>query len=561
MSDLETWRDITQNYENLRTSKQHEQESPGPMRESLAANQAVESHRGEEGVAINPWMVAVAVMAGTFMEVLDTTVVNVSLPHIAGSLSSTPEESTWALTSYLVANAIILPMTGWLANFFGRKRLLMASVVGFALASFFCGLAPNLAWLIVFRVIQGAAGGGLQPLSQAILLEVFPPAERGKAMAFWAIGIVVAPMLGPVLGGWLTDSYSWRWIFYINIPIGILALAMTQWFVFDPSYIRRKSESVDYVGMGFLVIGIGALQIMLDKGQAEDWFASTFITVLAIIAVTGLACFLVRELWTKHPIVDLRVFRIRTYATGVFLMTVLGFVLYGSTVLIPLLLQTLLGYPALQAGVVMLPRGLGSFVAMPIVGALMSKIESRRLLITGILLSSFSLYSFSHLNMSVGYWDFFWPLIIQGSAMGLIFIPLTTITNDPVPKEQLGNATSLFNLMRNLGAGIGIATVTTVVARHQQVHISELGENVNPFNQQAQAMLQGARASLMARGADGAAATKQAYASVFGMIQQQAAIMSFNDAFWLLMAIFLAMLPLVFLMRKPKHQAGGVAMH
>src|SRR5437879_4984283 len=247
-------------------------------------------------------------MISTFMEVLDTTVVNVSLPHIAGSLSATPDEATWALTSYLVANAIVLPMTGWLANFFGRKRLLLTSVAAFTAASFFCGLAPNLPVLISFRVIQGAAGGGLQPLSQAILLEVFPPQERGKAMAFWALGIVVAPMIGPVLGGWLTDSYSWRWIFYINIPVGIVATIMITTFVFDPPYIRRKSETVDYIGMGFLVLGIGALQVMLDKGQEDDWFASQFILTLAILAAVGIVSFFVWELRTEHPVVDLRVF-------------------------------------------------------------------------------------------------------------------------------------------------------------------------------------------------------------------------------------------------------------
>jgi DHA2 family multidrug resistance protein len=512
-------------------------------------------------IVINPWMVAIAVMAGTFMEVLDTTVVNVSLPHIAGNLSATPEEATWALTSYLVANAIILPMTGWLANYFGRKRLLMASVAGFTVASFFCGFAPNLPLLIFFRVVQGAAGGGLQPLSQAILLEVFPPAERGKAMAFWALGIVVAPLVGPVLGGWLTDSYSWRWIFYINIPIGVLALIMTSMYVFDPSYIRRKSETIDYFGMGFLVIGIGALQIMLDKGQEEDWFASRLIITLAVLVVVGLTAFVVRELRIDHPVVDLRIFRIRTYATGVFLMTVLGFVLYGSTVLIPLLLQTVLGYPALQAGIAMLPRGLGSFVAMPIVGLLMSKIESRRMLMAGIILSSLSYYSFAHLNLNVGYWDFFWPLILQGASIGLVFIPLTTITNDPVPKEEMGNATSLFNLMRNVGASIGIATVTTILTRNMQVHTNVLGEHVNIYNPAAQSMLQGIQSSLMARGVDSATAAQQAHAAAFGMIQQQAAIMSYNDVFRLLMILFMALLPLVFLMRKPKHQAGEIVVH
>ncbi|HTK95882.1 MAG TPA: DHA2 family efflux MFS transporter permease subunit [Terriglobales bacterium] len=520
------------------------------------------AERGGAVPNINPWLVAVAVMASTFMEVLDTTVVNVSLPHIAGSLSATPEEATWALTSYLVANAIILPMTGWLANYFGRKRLLMLSVTGFTLASFMCGFAPNLPFLILFRVIQGATGGGLQPLSQAILLEVFPPQDRGKAMAFWALGIVVAPMLGPVLGGWLTDSYSWRWVFYINVPIGAVALLMTQAFVFDPPYIkRREGAGIDYWGMGLLAVGIGSLQIMLDKGQEEDWFASHFIVWLAVLTVAGLALFIVREFTTEHPVVDLRVFRYRSYAAGTFLMTVLGFVLYGSTVLVPLLLQTLLGYPALQAGIVMLPRGLGSFLFMPLVGWLMSKIEPRRLLGTGIIIASFSFWRFAHLNTQVGYWDFFWPLIIQGSAMGLLFVPLTTITNDPVPKEELGNATSLFNLMRNIGASIGIATVTTMLARHQQVHTNVLVGHVNAYDPASQTALRQMIAELQARGVDLTTATHQAYAALFGTVQQQAVMMSFNDVFWMLMIAFLCMLPLIFLMTKPKHHGGAAMAH
>jgi DHA2 family multidrug resistance protein len=510
---------------------------------------------------VNPWLIAVAVMSATFMEVLDTTVVNVSLPHIAGSLSATPDEATWALTSYLVANAIILPMTGWLANYFGRKRLLLTSVAAFTAASFLCGLAPNLPLLIIFRVIQGAAGGGLQPLSQAILLEVFPPQDRGKAMAFWALGIVVAPMIGPVLGGWLTDSYSWRWIFYINIPVGIIATLMISTFVFDPPYIKRRAGSVDYIGMGFLVLGIGALQILLDKGQEDDWFSSPFIATLAILAAVGIVSFIVRELKTEHPVVDLRVFRYGNYAAGVFLMTVLGFVLYGSTVLVPLLLQTVLGYPAIEAGKAMLPRGLGSFLAMPLVGLMMGKIEARKLLIAGILVSSFSFYKLSHLSLDIGYWNIFLPLIIQGSAMGLLFVPLTTITNDPVPKEEIGNAASLFNLMRNLGASIGIATVTTIVSRHQQTHTSTLTGFVNGASLIAQDTLQGIRATLMARGVDAVTADKQAYAMVFGTVQRQAAIMSFNDAFFLLMILFLLMIPLVFVMRKPKHAGGSVAVH
>src|SRR5881275_2656420 len=264
---------------------------------------------------INPWLIAIAVMSSTFMEVLDTTVVNVSLPHIAGNLSASTDEATWTLTSYLVANAIILPMTGWLAGRFGRKRLLLMAVTGFTTASFLCGLAPSLGFLIIFRIIQGACGGGLQPLSQAVLLESFPAEKRGQAMAFWALGIVVAPMLGPVLGGWLTDNYSWRWVFYINIPIGIIALIMIKLFIFDPSYIGKKSEKVDFWGIGLLVLGIAALQIMLDKGQQEDWFASHFITTLAVLTVLGLGGLIIRELTAEHPIINLRVFKSRTYAT------------------------------------------------------------------------------------------------------------------------------------------------------------------------------------------------------------------------------------------------------
>src|SRR4051812_34053773 len=464
----------------------------------------------EDHGQINPWLIAVAVMSATFMEVLDTTIVNVSLPHISGSLSATTDEATWTLTSYLVANAIILPMTGWLANQFGRKRLLMGSIIGFTAASFFCGFAPSLPFLIVFRIIQGATGGGLQPLSQAILMEVFPPKDRGKAMAFWALGIVVAPMLGPVVGGWITDNYSWRWIFYINIPIGIVALTMTKLFVFDPPYIGKKSERVDYWGIGLLVVGIGALQIMLDKGQQEDWFGSHFIVTLFVITVVGIGGLIWRELSTDHPIVDLCIFTNRTYATGVFLMTMLGFVLYGSTVLLPLLMQTLLGYNAFEAGLATMPRGAASFFAMPLVGILLSKLEPRKMLFVGLAAVGFAMYRFGHFNAQVGYWDFFWPMVIQGAAMGLVFVPLTTITNGPIPKEQMGNATSIYNLMRNIGASIGIASVTTTLARHQQVHTNDLGQFVTQFSQQAQAMIEGIKNALIARGSDPVTATRQA---------------------------------------------------
>jgi DHA2 family multidrug resistance protein len=507
---------------------------------------------------VNPWIVALAVMLGTFMEVLDTTVVNVSLPHIAGSLSATVDESTWVLTSYLVANAIILPMTGWLANHFGRKRILLLSVGGFTLASMMCGIAPNLKFLILFRVIQGACGGGLQPLSQAIMLEAFPPEKRGKAMAFWALGIVVAPMLGPVLGGWITDSYSWRWLFYINIPVGIAAVIMALLFIFDPPYIRRASSRIDYWGIGLLAVGIGALQIFLDKGQEEDWFSSRFIQVLAVTAAVGLLLFIINELRSPHPVVNLRILKIRTYATGVFLMTVLGFVLYGSTVLIPIWLQTLMGYPALQAGMAMLPRGLGSFLFMPIVGILTTKIEPRKLLSVGLLAASASLFMLGGLNLNAGYWDIFWPQLLQGTALGLLFVPLTTVTHDPIPQEQMGNATSIFNLMRNIGGSIGIASMTTLVARHTQSHTNILSAHVTPYDTPTRLIFEGLRRAFQAQGADLATATRRAYAALFGMVQQQAAMLSFVDAFRVLGFLFLLALPLILLMRRPRHHDGPV---
>ena len=510
---------------------------------------------------INPWLIAIAVMSSTFMEVLDTTVVNVSLPHIAGSLSASTDEATWTLTSYLVANAIILPMTGWLAGRFGRKRLLMLSVSGFTAASFLCGLAPSLGFLIVCRVIQGACGGGLQPLSQAILLEAFPPEKRGQAMAFWALGIVVAPMLGPVAGGWLTDNYSWRWVFYINVPIGALALILTQMFVYDPPYLRRERTGIDYWGIGLLVLGIGSLQIMLDKGQEEDWFGSHFIFTLAVLAVVGLGGLIIRELKTDHPVIDLSIFHYRSYAIGTFLMTVIGFVLYGSTVLLPLLMQVLLGYTATHAGVTNLPRGLASFLAMPFVGYLTGKVDSRKLLMAGVIGSALAMFQLSRLSLYVGFWNFWWPLMLQGAALALIFVPLTTVTNDPVPKERMGNATSIFNLMRNIGASIGISVVETLQYRKMQAHTNILIQHVSRGGQRAQQTIGGMQQLFISRGADPVTAMKQSYTAVWGMVQRQASMLSYNDVFMFLAVLFVCMFPLIFLMRKPKRGGGPVMAH
>src|SRR5579871_1548437 len=511
---------------------------------------------------VNPWIVAISVMCCTFMEVLDTTVVNVSLPHIAGNLSASIDEVTWVLTSYLVANAIILPMTGWLSNYFGRKRLLMFSVVGFTMASFLCGAAPTLMALIVFRLLQGICGGALAPLSQAVLLEAFPPEARGKAMGFWGLGIVVAPVLGPVFGGWLTDSYSWRWVFYINLPVGIISVLMVQAFVFDPAYIKRSKAAVDWWGIGMLAIWIGALQVAFDKGQELDWFSSRFINGLLAIAGVFIIGFLVRELTAEHPVVNLRVFKLRSYSTGVFLMTVLGFVLYGSIVLLPIWLQTLLGYPAVLAGITMAPRGMGSMIGMPVVGAFTSKLDPRKVLAGGLLLGAYSTFALSRLSLDAGYWDLFWPQFIQGFGLGMVFVPLTTIAMNPVPREGMGNATSLYNLMRNLGGSVGIAIVAMLNTRYQQKYTSILGAHVTATDPQASQWLGGMRSLYLSTGSGPGLADQRAYASVFGLLQREAAMRAFVALFQLLTAVFVLMSPLPLIMNKPRRGGPpGVGAH
>ncbi len=510
---------------------------------------------------VNPWIVAVAVMCSTFMEVLDTTVVNVSLPHIAGNLSATVDEATWVLTSYLVANAIVLPITGWLARRFGRKNLLMLSVVGFTISSFCCGFAPNLPFLIVCRILQGASGGCLQPLSQAVLLEAFPADQRGKAMAFWGFGIVVAPVLGPVMGGWLTDNYSWRWVFYINIPVGILSIIMTRLYVFDPSYFSRLKGRIDYWGIGLLALWVGALQVVLDKGQQEDWLQSSFIRYFLITMAIALVAFLLRELMTSEPVVGLGVLKDRTYTTGIVLMTIMGFVLYGSMVLLPLWLQTLLGYPSLQAGIALAPRGIGAMVGMPFVGMMLSYLDPRKILATGFAIAAGTLFAFSRLSLDAGYWDFFWPQFIQGVALSLLFVPLTTITMSRISRTEMGNATSVFNLMRNLGGGMGIALVTTLYSRNTQKYINRLGEDVTAFKPAASGMLENFRAMWMGQGSGPGLSEQQSIASMFGLVQRQAAMLSFVEMFVLLGVLFVAMIPLVLTMRRPPKGARAQAGH
>ena len=499
-------------------------------------------------------LVTIAVMSSAVMEVLDTSVVNVSLPHIAGNLSATTEEATWVLTSYLVANAIILPMSGWLANYFGRKRILLTVVTGFTVSSLLCGLAPSLPMLIFFRVMQGITGGGLQPLSQAVLLEEYPPKERGKAMGFFGLGIVAAPILGPTLGGWITDAYSWRWVFYINLPVGIASLILISLFVVDPPYMRRGSLRADFWGFGMLVVGMGALQIMLDKGQEDDWFGSRFIVSLAIAAAVFLIGFVIRELLVDQPIVHLDLLRYRSFAVGIFFVTVLGFVLYSSLVLLPLFMQTLLGWTSATAGLWTSPRGIGTALCMPLVGYLLGRgWDGRWMLAFGFALGGISLLGFSHMNLQSGTWDILVWQISQGLAMSFVFVPLTTLTMDPIPKPETGYATALYSVMRNIGSSVGISFVTTWLARRAQSNQSVLGAHVTSYDSAARGMLSQTQAMLVRNGSDPVTANRQAVAMLYGEVRRQASVLSFLTVFQIIGIVFLLIIPLVLILRKPKH--------
>lgn len=502
---------------------------------------------------VNPWVVTFSVMLATFMEVLDTTVVNVSIPHIAGNLASTNEEGTWVVTSYLVSNAIVLPISGWLANHMGRKRLLLTCVAGFTVTSLCCGLATSLPQLIIFRVLQGLTGGGLQPLAQAILLETFPKERHGHAMAAFGIGILLAPILGPTLGGWITDNYSWRWIFYLNLPVGVLSLFLMNKFVFDPHYVKRSNGArVDLWGIGFLALGIGSLQILLDTGQRKDWFSSQYIRTFAALCVIGIVALIVRELMTDHPVVDLRVLRDRSFSAGVFLISLLGFVLYASLVLLPLYLQTLMGYPAYNSGLALSPRGIGALLFTPLAGHLTTKTDPRRLLVVGMVLGSITMFQLSGLNLYAGFWDIFWAQVLQGVALSFLFIPLMSLAMSHISPEKMGNATSIFNLMRNIGGSVGIALMTTFLARRAQVHQNHLVANVTAGSSQTARLLQGMRANFVVHGVDGVTASRKALGAIYGMVQQHAAMLAFVEAFWIMGVVFLLMLPFLPLLQYSK---------
>jgi MFS transporter, DHA2 family, multidrug resistance protein len=513
--------------------------------------------------AINPWIIAITVTLATFMEVLDTSIANVALPHIAGSLSAGQDESTWVLTSYLVSNAIVLPLSGWLSSIMGRKNFYMSCVALFTVSSFLCGLAPNLATLIVCRVLQGAGGGGLQPSEQAILADTFEPKKRGMAFAVYGIAVVTAPAIGPTLGGWITDNFTWRWIFFINIPVGIISILLTSRLIQDPPFLKRRKLSetkIDYVGLGFVALGLGALQIVLDKGQRDDWFESHFIVTLSIIAAAALIFVIFWEWTHKDPIIDLHLFRDRTFGVSSLLMFMLGFALLGSTLLLPLFMQTLLGYTAERAGLALMPGGFTIIVLLPLVGFLLSRYSPRWLLVFGLVILSGSLFHMAGFDLDIDFRTAAVARMFQAAGMAFLFVPINTAAYAFLPRDKNNAASGLMNLARNMGGSVGISLVTTMLDRRTQVHLNDLSHNVSASNPAFRSMLQGATQAMRAHGSSGAFATQQAYALVQGTMQRQAAMLAYLDDFRLLGISILVMVPLVFLMKKGK-PGGGMAVH
>jgi DHA2 family multidrug resistance protein len=503
----------------------------------------------------NPWLIAAAVMSATFMEVLDTSVANVALPHIAGNLSATTDEATWVLTSYLISNAIVLPITGWLGLRFGRRRLLTVCILIFTAASALCGMATSLDFLILARVLQGFGGGALQPISQAVLLESFPPAKRGLAMATFGMGVIVAPILGPTLGGWITDNYSWRWIFYINLPVGILAAMMVQSFVEDPPYIRNaRVGRVDWIGFGLLAVWLGTLQVVLDRGQQEDWMSSLWIRWFAVISTLCFLGFVIFELRARNPIVDLHVLKNRNFAAGILLITSLGVVLYGTTVALPILLQTLMGYPALQSGLTLSPRGLGAFLMTFIVGRLVGRVRNRVLMIIGFSLLAAASFWMGNINLDISFWNVVWPSVLNGIALSFIFVPLTTSTMGHLPQAQVANASGIFNLMRNLGGSIGIAIVSTVIVRRAQVHQAYLMAHLTPFDP-VYAQRLAAIGHALAPQSGPFLAHEQARQTIYDTVLAQASLWGFVENFRWFGLLCLACLPLVLLFKRVRRPA------
>src|SRR5262245_18830331 len=514
----------------------------------------------------NPWAIAVVVALAAFMEVLDTSIANVALPHMAGSLGASTDQSTWILTSYLVSNAIVLPLTGWFAGVFGRKRFFMACLGAFTVSSLLCGIAPSLNAIILFRVLQGAGGGGLQPMAQAILADTFPPEKRGVAFSIFGVTTVLAPVVGPTLGGWITDNYSWRWIFYINLPVGILAILLVLRLVEDPPWAKRAAGAgvrIDYVGVSLLVVGVGALQLLLDRGQQEDWFASPFIVTLTVAAAVGLVSLVVWEWFQDHPIVDVKLYRNVNFVGTNLMIFFLGIMLFSSLVLMPQFLQSLLGYTAESAGLVLSGGGVLLFMLFPVVGTLAARFQARYLIAFGwVALSVAMAYSARHLDLQISFWSASFLRITQVAGLPFLFVPINLAAYVGMPVEKSNSVAGLMNFMRNIGSSIGTSMVTTLVARGAQFHQVHLVAHATP----GQPGLTQAASALAARlahaGLEASSAVRHAYALLYRSLIGQATTLAYIDTFWVLTAGAGVMFLLSFGLKKNDPGGGGpVAVH
>jgi DHA2 family multidrug resistance protein len=517
-------------------------------------------------VPTHKWLVALAVMLGTALEVLDTSIVNVALPHMQGAFSASVDEIAWVLTSYLVANGIMIPMTAWISSRFGRKRYFLTSVFAFVAASALCGAAQSLTQIITFRMIQGAAGAAMIPSSQAILMETFPPEEQQMAMALWGMGLMVAPIIGPTLGGWITDNWNWRWNFYINLPVGFVAFAMVSAFVHDPLFLRQsraQKGQVDYLGILLLIVSLGSLQIVLDRGQRADWFNSPWVvyaTLLSAVAFVGLA---VHELHFSAPILDLRILKLRIFDTALAVTITFSAVLFGTLLLSPVFLQELLGYNAWQAGLVQAPRGIAAMISMMVVGNLARfGIDTRKFIAFGFTLVAIGCWYSSRFNLQVGMWAIIWPAMVMSFGFGMVFPPSSAAAISCVAHDRMGYAASLYNMMRNTGAAIGIAWMTNMLISQQQIHQSNLVEHFSTFDawrlsNHVQSMPGSPTFSYMPQMITG---QKQSLGMVYGAIQAQAAMLSFNDIYRILAVATLIMVPSFLLMRGAQ-SSGAVSTH
>ena len=504
----------------------------------------------------DPWVIALVVSMATFMEVLDTSIANVSLPHIAGDLSVTQDESTWVLTSYLISNAVVLPISGWLATKLGRKRFYMISVALFVVSSFLCGIAPSLGLLVFFRVLQGIGGGGLAPSEQAILVDTFPEKKRGGAMAVYGMAVVLAPAIGPTLGGFITEHFSWRWVFFINVPMGLLSLALTSRIVSDPPHLkemRARSGGIDWVGLGLISVGLGCFEFVLDKGQEDDWFHSPAIIGFAIAAAVCIVSFVVWEWFEEHPVIDIRMFKSRTFASGAGLMLGVGILLYAPTVLLPAFEQLLMGYTAQQAGETMSPGALALIPLMPIVGVLVAKIDARKLIAVGALLIATSLlYLAGQLYVGIDFRTALFLRLYQVIGLAFLFVPINTLVYAGVPPEKNNAVAGVMNLGRNIGGSIGIAFITTAIARRAQVHQVALSSNTNLYNSAFAARLSGIARSLEHSGASAIDSAQRALAIVYRQVQLQATQLAYLDTFKYLAIAALFMLPLLLVAKSAK---------